>query len=170
MTLSATWTAFSFFGLTALAAGSFAFAGCTVTSGNPNDDGGTGNPTDPQADASTTTDSSTVTDAGPAVACEGSKQSSSIDLGGAQCQAKLNEVCCAELKGCFNLVFTADDTGASDDCNKYALCVDFARKQATPAEQEAAQKDCDLASPKSVQDAYDAITQCATDKANADCQ
>ena len=43
MTLSAKWTAVSFFTLTALAAGSFAFAGCTVTSGSPTDtEGGTG--------------------------------------------------------------------------------------------------------------------------------
>lgn len=167
MTMSAKWTAVSFFALTALAAGSFAFAGCTVTSGNPDDiEGGTGNP---KPDASTG-DSSTATDSStPPAVCEGNKQTSG-DFVNATCQAKLNGECCAELKGCFNLEVDADAGGATDDCNKYASCVDFARKEATPAAQQAAQAECDLASPKAVQDAYDAITTCATAKASAECQ
>ena len=168
MTMSAKWTAVSFFALSALAAGSFAFAGCTVTSGNPDDfEGGTGNnpPVDSSTGDSSTADS--ATDGGGAV-CEGNKQTSG-DFVNATCQAKLNAVCCAELKGCFNLVVDPDG-GATDDCNKYAACVDFAQKQPTQKEREDAQAECDLVSPKSVQDAYGAIEECAVNKANAECQ
>lgn len=164
MTMSAKWTTVSFFALSALAAGSFAFAGCTVTSGNPDDiEGGTGNK--PAVDSST--GDASKTDAGGAV-CEGNKQTGG-DLVSASCQAKLNAVCCAELKGCFNLVVDADG-GAADDCNKYATCVDFARKQPTEKERMDEQANCDLASPKSVQDAYGLIEACATNKANTECQ
>jgi hypothetical protein len=167
MTMSAKWTAVSFFALTALAAGSVAFAGCTVTSGDPDDiEGGTGN-NNPGTDAATSETS--TGDSSTAAVCEGNKQTSG-DFVNATCQAKLNSVCCAELKGCFNLVVEADAGGATDDCNKYAACVDFARSQPTQQEQIDAQAECDLSAPKSVQDAYGAIEQCATDKANAECQ
>ena len=165
MTLSAKWTAVSFFALSALAAGSFAFAGCTVTSGTPSDiEGGT---------PITSTDSGKETSTGDgavAATCEGNKQTSG-DFINASCQAALNAECCTELKGCFNLVVTSDG-GASDDCNTYVKCVDLAKKQATQADKEAAQKECDLGAPKEVQDAYDAIVKCATDHTatNAACQ
>lgn len=169
MTMSAKWTAVSFFAITALAAGSFAFAGCTVTSGNPDDiDGGGGNNNNNNNQDSSAGDSSTTDSSTPAT-CEGNKQTSG-DFVNATCQAKLNAVCCAELKGCFNLVVNAADGGASDDCNTYSKCVDLARSQATQADREAAQAECDLGAPKEVQDAYDAITNCATEKANAECQ
>lgn len=171
MTLNGKWTAVSFFALTAVAAGSFAFAGCTVTSGDPDDfEGGTGNPPGDSSTADTNTGDASTIDSSPPVACEGNNQTSGPFVN-ATCQAKLNEVCCTELKGCFNLVIDADaGGGGTADCNKYADCVDFARAQPTQQEQEDAQKECDLNSPKSVQDAYDAITACATDKANAECQ
>src|SRR4051812_18154228 len=99
MTLSAKWTAVSFFALTALAAGSFAFAGCTVTSGNPTDpEGGVGNPPNPDSGAGADTSTG---DSAVAATCEGNKQTSG-DFVNAQCQAALNAECCAELKGCFN--------------------------------------------------------------------
>ena len=155
MTLSAKWTAVSFFALTALAAGSFAFAGCTATTGNPTDtEGGVGNP---PVDSGTKVDSSTA-----AGKCEGNKQGSG-DFVNAECQAILNVSCCAELKGCFNLVIDKDAGGATDDCDTYVKCVDLARTQPTQAEKEAAQKECDLSAPQSVQNAYDAIVKCATD-------
>lgn len=161
MTLSAKWTAVSFFAITALAAGSFAFAGCTVTSGNPNDiEGGTG--ITPPVDSGTTPVDSSV----PAT-CSPNAQTG--DFVSAKCQAKLNSVCCAELKGCFNLVVQADG-GASDDCNTYSKCVDLAKTQATQADKEAAQAECDLGAPKEVQNAYGLIEDCATQKANDDCQ
>jgi hypothetical protein len=169
MTMSAKWTTVSFFALSALAAGSFAFAGCTVTSGSPDDiEGGTGNPTPDSSTGDSSTGDGGTGDSSTAATCEGNKQTSG-DFVNATCQAKLNEVCCAELKGCFNLEVDPDG-GATDDCNKYAKCVDFARTQPTPQEQQAAQAECDLVSPKSVQDAYGAIEDCAVAKANAECQ
>lgn len=176
MTLSAKWTAVSFFALTALAAGTFAFAGCTVTSGSPTDtEGGTGNP--PNPDSGTGTDSSTGTDSAVAVKCEGNMQSGG-DLFSATCQAKLNEVCCAELKGCFNLVVNPTDAGTrgTDNCDKYSACIDLCTKKAdgTPetdqAKIAACDDDCDLGTQPEVQTAYEAIVKCATDKANAECQ
>lgn len=179
MTLSAKWTAVSFFALTALAAGSFAFAGCTVTSGNPNDsEGGIGNP--PNPDSSTGTDSSTSdggTDSATPVKCEGNKQTGG-DLFSAACQAKLNEVCCTELKTCFDITLSPDDAGArgTDDCNKYSACIDACTRKAdgTPetdqAKVAACDNDCDTLTQDPVVKAYEAIVQCATDKANAECQ
>ena len=170
MTLSAKWTAVSFFALTALAAGSFAFAGCTVTSGNPTDtEGGTGNP--PNPDSGTGTDSSTATDSAVAATCEGNTQSSG-DFVNAACQAALNAECCTELKGCFNLVIDQDAGGATDDCNTYTKCVDLCRAEPDATKQQQCQTECDLGAPKAVQDAYDAITKCATDHptSNAACQ
>ena len=158
MTLSAKWTAVSFFTLTALAAGSFAFAGCTVTSGNPNDiEGGTGTPPAPPPPPPV----DGGTDA-PAATCAPNAQMG--DFVNATCQAKLNAVCCDELKGCFNLVITADG-GATDDCNTYSRCVDLAKAQPTDPEKQAAQAECDLGAPGEVQDAYGKIEDCATAKA-----
>jgi hypothetical protein len=153
MTLSSKWTAVSFLALTAIAAGSFAFAGCTATSGNPTDtEGGTGNPV---VDSGTKTDSAAAT-------CEGNMQTSG-DFQSPQCQALLNANCCAELKGCFNLVVAAADGGADDNCDTYVKCVDDAQSKATQADKEAAQALCDLSAPQNVQDAYDAIVKCASD-------
>jgi hypothetical protein len=166
MTLSAKWTAVSFFALTAVATGSFAFAGCSVTSGSPTDtEGGTGNPVvDSGTKDSSTGDSATAT-------CEGNKQTSG-DFVNAACQAALNAECCTELKGCFNLVVDQDAGGATDDCNTYTKCVDLCRAETDPTKAADCQKECDLGAPQAVQDAYDAITKCATDHptANAACQ
>ena len=162
MTLSAKWTAVSFLALTAVATGSFAFAGCSVTSGNPTDsEGGTGNP---PVDSGTKTDSAAAT-------CEGNKQGSG-DFVNASCQAALNSVCCTELKGCFNLVVDQDAGGATDNCDTYVKCVDLCRAEPDATKAAACQNECDLGAPKAVQDAYDAITKCATDhpKSNAACQ
>jgi hypothetical protein len=167
MTLSAKWTAVSFFAVTALAAGSVAFAGCTVTSGTPSDiEGGTGVTPGTDSGAETSTGDSSV-----AATCEGNKQTSG-DFKSAACQAALNSECCTELKGCFNLVPDADGGGASDNCDTYVKCVDLAQAQPTQAEKEQAQKECDLGAPKQVQDAYDAIVACATNHpaSNTACQ
>lgn len=102
-------------------------------------------------------------------ACPGNKQAAG-DFVNATCQAKLDAGCCTELKGCFNLVIDKGAGGPTDDCNTYTKCVDLARSQPTAAQQQAAQTECDLGAPKAVQDAYDAITTCATNKASAECQ
>src|SRR6478752_1274493 len=141
MSLNAKWTAVSFLTLSALAAGSFAFAGCTVTSSSPNDsEGGIGNPSNP--DSSTTADTSTGTDASTAT-CEGNKQTSG-DFVNAQCQAALNAECCTELKGCFNIVVDADAGGATDDCNTFAKCVDLCRAETDQQKATECQNECDL--------------------------
>jgi hypothetical protein len=167
MTLSAKWTV-SFLAVSAVAAGTFAFAGCTVTSGTPdNTEGGSGNPT-PDAGAA---------DATPAAVCQGNKQTSG-DFVNATCQAKLNAVCCTELKTCFDIVLTPDDAGAgTDDCNKYATCIDSCKKNPDGGVPEtdttkiaACEKDCDALTQNTVIQAYDAIVACASLKANAECQ
>lgn len=168
MTLSAKWTAVSFFALTAVAAGSFAFAGCTVTSGNPTTGDGGGIPvTDP--------DSGVTTDSGAAV-CQGNKQTSG-DFFSPACQAKLNAVCCTELKACFDLVPTADDAGTTgSDCNGYSNCIDTCTKktdgtkETDPMKVSLCDDDCDALSSKNIIDGYQAIVDCATAKAASECQ
>jgi hypothetical protein len=175
MTLSAKWTAVSFFALTALAAGTFAFAGCTVTSGNPTDtEGGAGNQPNP--------DSGVGTDGSTGVVCEGNKQTGR-PLFSPACQAKLNAVCCTELKTCFDIVLSPVDGGlvdggvvGTDNCDKYSDCIDVCTRKAdgTPetdtAKIAACDLDCDQGTQQPVIDAYDAIVKCATDKANTECQ
>jgi hypothetical protein len=175
MTLSAKWTVVSFFALTSIAAGSVAFAGCTVTSGNPTTgDGGTEIPNQPPAGDSGGggTDS-----APPAVTCEGNKQTSG-DFFSPACQAKLNAVCCTELKTCFDLPAGTDDAGqAGYDCNAYSKCIDTCTKMAdgvTPEPDQtkvsACDDDCDTLTGTDVQAAYKAIVDCAVAKASAECQ
>ena len=175
MTLSAKLTAVSFFALTGVAAGSFAFAGCTVTSGNPTTGDGGGTPiTTPTGDSSTG-DSSTG-DAGAAV-CEGNKQSTG-DFFNAKCQAKLNSVCCTELKTCFDIVPVADDAGARgmDDCNAHQVCYVkcLTKADGTPETDQtklnACYDDCDTLAPQNVVDAYNAIDKCAMTKASDVCK
>lgn len=169
MTLSAKWTAVSFFTLTALGAASFAFAGCTVTSGKVDDiEGGTGTPTDGgKADTST------------ANACPGNTKQTTTFIN-PKCQSALETACCAQLTACFNIVPDTDAAaGGTDDCNKYAICIPKCRFKidgTTPETDDTkigqCQDDCDLAAPKSVRDAYAAIAKCTTDNpaANTACQ
>jgi hypothetical protein len=174
MTLSAKWTAVSFFALTGVAAGSFAFAGCTVTSGNPTTGDGGGIPVkDPDSGVTTTTDSGS--DGGAAV-CQGNKQTSG-DFFSPTCQAKLNAVCCPELKACFDLVPTADDAGTTgQDCNAYSKCIDLCTKKTDgtpepdPMKISLCDDDCDALTSQNVIDGYKAIVDCATAKAASECQ
>ena len=135
------WTAVSFFALTAVAAGSFAFAGCTVTSSNPPDtEGGVGNP---PVDGGSG-DSLDVFDSAVATKCEGNNQTGG-DLFSAACQSKLNTLCCAELKGCFNLTVTANDAwllGGTDNCDKYSACIDLCTKKADGTPETDTGQDC----------------------------
>src|SRR5689334_17176878 len=91
------WTTVSFLAASALGAGAFAFAGCTVTSGDPSDDGGVvkdGGGTD-------TTPSDSGGDDGGTVTCEGNTKQQKKLVSDA-CQNCLNTNCCSELKTCFN--------------------------------------------------------------------
>lgn len=170
MTLSAKWTAVSFFGLTALGAASFAFAGCTVTSGKVDDiEGGTGSPTD----------SGTAADTSKPNACPGNTKQTTTFINKA-CQSALETACCAQLTACFDIVPDQDaSAGGTDDCNKYSQCIPKCRFKldgTTPETDEAkisaCQDDCDLAAPKSVVTAYEAIAKCTTvnPAANTACQ
>jgi hypothetical protein len=173
MTLSAKWTAVSFFALTGVAVA--AFAGCSVTTGNPTTGDGGGTPVVPPTGDSSTGDSSTG-DAGPAVVCEGNKQTSG-DFFSPTCQAKLNAVCCPELKACFDLVPTADDAGTTgQDCNAYSKCIDLCTKKTDgtpepdPMKISLCDDDCDALTSQNVIDGYKAIVDCATAKAASECQ
>jgi hypothetical protein len=101
----------------------------------------------------------------PSGVCAGNLQSSG-DLLNATCQAKLNAVCCAELKGCFNLVVQA----GTADCNAYAKCTAMAGTAGSPAAAQAAQAQCDQSTSTAVLNAYDAIVACAAAKASAECK
>lgn len=173
MTLSAKWTVVSFFALTSVAAGSVAFAGCTVTSGNPTDsEGGTviTNPT-PEAGTGDAADSAV-----PVTTCEGNKQTSG-DFFSPACQSKLNTECCTELKTCFDLVPTADDAGTTgQDCNAYSKCIDLCTRktdgtpETDPMKVSLCDDDCDALTGQPVITAYKAIVDCATQKAPDVCQ
>lgn len=166
MTLNAKWTAVSFFAVAAMGAASVAFAGCTVTSGTIDDkEGGTG----------TNTDSSTGTDGGAdsAVnACPGNTKQTTIFINQA-CQQAMEAACCAELTTCFDIVPDQDAAaGGTDDCNKYSQCIpkcQFKLDGTTPETDDtkiqACYDDCDLAAPKSVVDAYNAIAACSKNNA-----
>jgi hypothetical protein len=176
MTLSAKWTAVSFFALTALGGASLAFAGCTVTSSPNTGDAGPGSSSGTSGSSGDPVDSGG--DTSTPVVCEGNKQVGR-PIVSAACQAKLNAVCCTELKTCFDIVPAADDAGAggTDDCNKFSDCIDACTRKAdgTPetdqTKVDACQnQDCVAATTKPVVDAYDAITACATAKANDVCQ
>ena len=173
MTLSAKWTAASFFALTALGAASFAFAGCTVTSGKIDDiEGGAGNPdTGPKTDSGT--------DGPVANACPSNTKQTTVFINKA-CQSALESACCAELKACFDIVpATGADAGGTDDCNKYSLCIPKCRFKAdgtTPEPDQkligACQDDCDALSQPSIVTAYEAIAKCTTNSpaTNTACQ
>ncbi len=152
MKSNAKWTAVSFFALTALAGASVAFAGCTVTSGKVDDiEGGTGNPKP---------DSAAPVDGAVANACPGNTKETVGPIVSAKCQGLLEANCCAELTTCFNLdISTADAGPGALDCNKYTDCTD--KCNAGPAADRVdCQKGCNLATPKSVQDAYGKIEDC----------
>jgi hypothetical protein len=164
MSLSAKWTAVSLFALTALAAGTLA-AGCTVTSGTPsNIEGGTGN--NPPTDGGGGTDTSTA-DTSTANACPAIATKQTVKFKPPACQAAAENECCAEMTACF------DQAGVDplQDCNVYTACLDNCAKPladgGTPTTAEIAQcqaDDCDSNSPKSVQDAHEAMITCLTAK------
>jgi hypothetical protein len=140
-----------------------------VTTGTPsNIEGGAGITPGTDSGAETSTG-----DAAVAAKCEGNKQTGG-DIGSAKCQAKLNEVCCAELKTCFDIVLTPDDAGArgTDDCDKYRTCLDTCLKT-YPTDQpklDACDKDCVTLTQDPVVNAYNAIINCAKGPAAAACQ
>jgi hypothetical protein len=158
------WTTVSFLAAAALGAGAFAFAGCTVTSGEPSDPGGT------VKDGGSGTDSSTNdgggTDGGTAT-CEGNTKQAKKLVSDA-CQNCLNANCCSELKGCFNkdVSSSGGDGGAdggvqSGDCNEYADCVAFC--YSNQGGSKACLDECNAGAPAVVNE-YDALITCGETK------
>lgn len=149
MSLSAKWTAVTFSALTALGAGSFAFAGCTVTSGDPDnvEAGGGNNP---------------PVDGGAANKCPGNTAKQTTKFAPSACQAALEEECCAELTACF----TTPTVAATQDCNVFVSCVDDCDKPVdggAPTETERNKCISDFClsnSPPAIAEAYNKIIDC----------
>ena len=74
------------------------------------------------------------------------------------CQAALEQHCCSQLKGCFNIV----TAGGATDCNAYSGCIAGCASQADPT---TCQNNCDTQTTPSVKTAYEAIVTCATNDA-----
>lgn len=155
--MKSSWTAVSFIALTALAGASIAFAGCTVTSGKvDNIEGGTSS----GSSGTSGTSGSSGTDGAVVNACPGNTKETISPIVSKACQDLLDSNCCAELTTCFNIDPTTTDAGAGAlDCNKFSQCVDKCNG-GPPADKNQCQKECDLATPDSVQTAYDAIAAC----------
>lgn len=167
MTLSAKWTSLSILAIAALGA-----VACTVTSGDVDDStGGTGSDTDVDSgDTNNDTDASTA-DSGTdpdatATTCEDNQQSNA--LVSVECQACLEQNCCTELKGCFNLQPGSDDAGtAYATCNDYAACLANCSEQnpTDDAAYEACVTDfCIATTSESVATAFDGIIDCGGSK------
>lgn len=163
MTLSAKWTSLSILAIAALGA-----VACTVTSGDVDDStGGTGSNTDVDSgdDTSNDTDASTTdssVDPDAAATCEDNQQSNA--LVSLECQACLEQHCCTELKGCFNLQPGSDDAGtAYATCNDYAACLANCSEQ-NPSDDTAYQACvtdfCVATTSESVTTAFDGIVTC----------
>src|SRR3989442_1448908 len=105
---------------TAALGATFAFGGCSVTSGTvDNKEGGTttpppGTPPPPPPPGG---------DGGEVCQGNGENTQSKTDFG-PDCQACLEQSCCTELKNCFNLPPGQLDGGTTGvDCNVYADCI-----------------------------------------------
>lgn len=152
----------SFLAAMVVGSGAFAFAGCTVTSGNPDDGQGqnrpdSGSSTSSSSTSSTSSSSSGGTDSSTPVACEGNAQTATIV--NATCQACLNAKCCTELKTCFNM---PKNSGGAN-CDEYAKCIDdcFSDKYPTDADKQKCATDFCIAAAPEFQQPYEAIIDCA---------
>lgn len=141
---SAKVTTVSFVAAAALGAAALAFAGCTVTGGTVDNDGG------PAVD--------TGSPDAPVATCEGNKQAGS--LVSAACQSCLNAKCCTELKGCFNAT-VIPDAGGTEDCNEFSKCISFCYEKAQP---QACLEECAAAAGDGIPDRYQDFIDCAKAK------
>ena len=87
-------------------------------------------------------------------ACPGNRKQTR-DILSNQCQAALEDDCCAELTACFNIVPPSMGTL---DCNGYAKCIVDCRGA---PKLTVCQDQCQLATTKPVFDAYEKIATCA---------
>ncbi len=163
----------SFLAAMAFGSGAAVYMGCTVTSGTIDDDnGGTGTRFDAGTDAGDGGTTTTNPDAAPVgTVCQDLKQKE--QLVGDACQACLETTCCAQLKGCYNVV-PPDNTTV--DCDTYARCVGPSEGGGNdctvldPAQDAGA--DCELcrtAAAPGVVEGFNAIFTCASTNCQTEC-
>lgn len=165
MNSSAKTTAFSF--LAAAALGAATWMGCTVTSGTVDDtNGGTQN-NDQDAgtgsgdqDAGTTDEDSGTTPVGSV--CQSNQKSQFVNE---TCQLCLENNCCTQLQGCFDL--PADANAGTVDCNDYNECIDACNQD--PAADDSCYALCDETAAEGVKDGYEAIVGCAQSSCATEC-
>jgi hypothetical protein len=158
MNTSAKMTAFSL--LAASALGVAAFVGCTTSSTLSDDtDGGTRDSGGPTGDGGTT---------GPFTVGSICKTNTQVRaFGTLRCQECIENQCCTQLRGCFNL--PGIDAGQEQaTCESYSDCTAECQQEATPQAAKDCQDLCDEATPSFVQP-YDAITSCAETSCKAEC-
>ncbi len=169
MLVSAKWTAVSFFGL-ALGA-SLAAAGCSVTTGTVDGDGGSsGTVVTPAEDSGTGGDGATGVDASVNL-CPSNTKETIRPIVSEACQTQIDTHCCSQATSCFSIIPAA----GVDDCNKFTTCIDRCNYEAdgvTPQTDatkiDACQTlDCPALSQQDVVDAYDAMIACIAGNADA---
>jgi hypothetical protein len=158
MNTSAKITAFSL--LAASALGVAAFVGCSTTSSLSDDtDGGS------RDSGSTTDDDASTGSFTVGSICKTNTQVGKF--GSDSCQKCLENKCCTQLKGCFNLA--GIDAGQQQaTCESYSDCTAECQQEATPAAVKECQDLCDEATPTFVQP-YDAIETCGRSSCASEC-
>jgi hypothetical protein len=143
--------------LAATALGVAVFSGCTVNStSDSNTDGGATSGSSSGGTSGTARND--AGDSGPVLACEGNKQVEGVVS--TECQTCLEQNCCAQLKGCFNI--EVPDSGDKVDCETYSACLSQCAEE-NPNDQKARQdceQVCELSAAEGVSDAYDKIITC----------
>lgn len=164
MNTSAKLTAVSF--LAALALGAAAFTGCTTSSTIDDDtDGGqTGDDDDDDDDAGNGSDTGNN-----APACESKQDTSKGILVSETCQtcAERETNCCAEIKTCFDIA--GDPEAGLGDCHYYVEGSDECQGKPEGEERETCYKDLNDTSAPGVQEAYEALVDCAVSKCATEC-
>jgi hypothetical protein len=165
MKLHATWSKMSILGALAFGMGAAVYTGCTVTSGTVDDfDGGSGTTLDsgsPTSDASTG-DGGVEGNVG--TVCKSAQKSQIIDD---TCQLCLEQKCCTQLKGCFDL--PASD-GVS--CDEYGACVDQFKCEVLDPAVDAGSTTCDgcrSGAATGVPAGYNNIVMCAETSCKTEC-
>lgn len=157
----------SFFAVAALGAGAFAFAGCSVTTGTVDDNGGNGSNLD--SGTQPTEDGGSEVDAGDddaSTALCTDNQQVNKPIVSDTCQACLDQGCCTQLTGCFNIAVSEDAGVTPLNCDGYAECVAQCASESDPT---ACYEECDLATTQEIITAYDALVTCGASTCAADC-
>lgn len=167
MKVSAKWSTLSMFGAFAFAMGAATYTGCTVTSGEVDDfDGGTGT----RLDSGTASDAGATGDGGTegtvGAFCEGLNQKN--QLIDDACQACLEQQCCTDLKGCYNITPGTDEVS----CDDYVECVSKNDCEIDPAADAGTDvcNGCRSVAAKGVVSAYNTVVDCALSKCKTECK